>query len=179
MIGMQYIISLPSDYDMNIIKNRIRDNGNKTDGFKDLLFKCYLIQERGIDGFENVYAPLYIWRDSMGMNKFIFEGYFDNIIKSFGWQKINIGVPLSLDIKENFAEAKYVIEFKGTISPRMSLEHFADTIALPVEDEHNIVGNVCIYNPDKWKYSSFIFCKNRPSLQGDNLYQIKHISMGD
>lgn len=178
MIGMQYIIPLPSEYDMDIIKKRIKDNGSKTDGFEGLLFKCYLIKEKDIDDFENVYAPLYIWRESGGMNKFIFEGYFDNIIKSFGWQKINIGIPLSIDLKENLKEAKYVIEIKGEISPRMSLEHFADTIAMPVEDELNMVGNVCIYNPDKWSYSQFIFYRNHPSLQGDNLYQIKHISMG-
>ena len=36
---MQYKISLPDDYDMRIIQKRVQDNGNKTDGFQDLLFK--------------------------------------------------------------------------------------------------------------------------------------------
>lgn len=34
MIGMQYKVILPKDYDMEIIKKRIKDNGYKTDGFK-------------------------------------------------------------------------------------------------------------------------------------------------
>ena len=59
MIGMQYKITLPSDYNMELIRARIRENGHKTDGFDDLLFKCYLIKEKGTNGIENIYAPLY------------------------------------------------------------------------------------------------------------------------
>ena len=110
MVGMQYRINLPSDYDMQIIRKRVAENGNKTDGFQGLFFKCYLIQERSTDSFENVYSPLYIWNDTKGMNKFLFEGYYDNIIKSFGWQDVNIGIPLLIDLKDNFMDSKYVLE---------------------------------------------------------------------
>jgi hypothetical protein len=178
MIGMQYKISLPSDYNMDIIKTRIKENGYKTDGFKDLLFKCYLIQEKDKDGFENMYAPFYVWKDSAGMNKFIFDGYFDNIINSFGWQNINTGVPLILDLKESFIEAKYVLEIIHSITPRLSLVNFKDSIPDTFDGEQNIVGIVCIYNPDKWTYSQFAFYKERPKQQENNVYQILHISEG-
>ena len=39
MISMQYKIKLPDSFDMNIIRERVRENGHKMDGFKDLLFK--------------------------------------------------------------------------------------------------------------------------------------------
>ncbi len=178
MIGMQYRVSLPNDYNMDIIRTRVKENGSKTDGFKDLLCKCYLIQESGIDGFENVYAPLYIWKESAGMNEFLFNGYYDNIIKSFGWKQINLGIPLTLDLKENFKEANYVIEFIGEITPRISLKGFTHQVEKPEEDEKNNLGYALIYNPDQWKYSQFIFYKSRPALHGDNLYQILHISEG-
>lgn len=45
MKAMQYKIGLPTDYDMDIIKKRVRNNGYTTDGFQDLLFKAYLIKE--------------------------------------------------------------------------------------------------------------------------------------
>jgi len=35
MIATQYKIILPSDYDMDIIRNRVKNNGHKTDGFED------------------------------------------------------------------------------------------------------------------------------------------------
>lgn len=178
MIGMQYKISLPSDYDMKLIKTRVKENGGKTDGFDALLFKCYLIQESSVDSFENVYAPLYVWKDSAGMNKFIFDGYYDNIIKSFGWQNINIGVPFLLNLQKSFKEAKYVLEITDDITPRVSLEDFKNTIKKPSDEEQSIVGMVCLYNPDKWKYSQFLFCKERPKMHGNYVYQILHISEG-
>lgn len=114
MIGMQYKVILPKDYDMEIIRNRVKDNGHKTDGFQDLNFKAYLITEAGKDGnFCNCYAPLYIWNGHEGMNKFIFEGYYDNILQSFGWQQINIGVPLVVNLSDDFKKVNMLLSIQG------------------------------------------------------------------
>jgi hypothetical protein len=43
--AMQYKIKLPDNYDMELIKNRVKLNGYKTDKFDGLLFKAYLISE--------------------------------------------------------------------------------------------------------------------------------------
>ena len=179
MIAMQNRINLPNDYDIRIIKKRVEDNGNKTDGFQGLLFKCYLIQEKNEDSFENVYTPLYIWKDSNGMNQFLFGGYYDNIIKSFGWQNINVGVPLLIDLKNDYIDSKNVIEEKHHITPRLSLLSFQESVFKPAQSDNEYAGQVCIYNPDKWEYSQFFFYKNRPEgLRNNNCYQILHISIG-
>jgi hypothetical protein len=46
MIATQYKITLPSDYDMSIIKDRVRNNGHKIDGFDELKYKLYLVTEK-------------------------------------------------------------------------------------------------------------------------------------
>lgn len=178
MIGMQYRITLPSDYNMEIIKKRVEENGFKTDGFKDLLFKCYLIQEKDKNGFENVYAPLYLWKDSEGMNDFIFNGYYDNILNSFGWQTINIGVPLKIELSKNFMNAKYVVEINKEIKPSSSLSGYKDSLEHSYQKDSGLCGNTCIYNPDKWRYSQFLFFEKRPETNENNIYQILHISKG-
>lgn len=58
---MQYKVILPKDYDMEIIRNRVKDNGHKTDGFQDLNFKAYLINEAGKDGISITVIHLYIF----------------------------------------------------------------------------------------------------------------------
>lgn len=55
------------------------------------------------------------------MNKFIFEGYYDNILQSFGWQQIHIGVPLVVNLSDDFKKCKYVVEYVGSISQKNSL----------------------------------------------------------
>ncbi|TES36997.1 DUF4865 family protein, partial [Staphylococcus epidermidis] len=57
MYAMQYEVKLPSDYDMEIIKKRVRENGFKTDGFEDLIIKAYLISDE--DNITKSYSPLY------------------------------------------------------------------------------------------------------------------------
>ncbi|KZD29494.1 MULTISPECIES: DUF4865 family protein [Bacillus cereus group] len=178
MIGMQYKVILPKDYDMEIIKKRVKDNGYKTDDFQDLNFKAYLITEAGKDGnFYNCYAPLYIWNGHEGMNKFIFEGYYDNILQSFGWQQINIGVPLVVNVKDDFKKCRYVVEYEGSISQSESLIGTQSTIM--DQNVENCLGNVKVYNPDKWGYSQFNFYEEKPDItanKGVTIYEILHIS---
>ena len=102
MISMQYNISLPSDYDMEIIKDRVKQNGQKTDGFPDLNMKAYLIAEKSrFNNYENQYAPFYLWEKEDGMNQFLLGGPFNNIINSFGRPKVNNWVVLHKHINKS------------------------------------------------------------------------------
>lgn len=125
MIASQYKITLPGNYDMDIIRKRVKDNGYKTDGFDGLKFKLYLITEKGINNnFQNSYSPLYLWKDCEGLNKFLFEGFYDNILTSFGWQNVNIGVLLIDETTQRIQEAKFLFEVVGEIEPKECLNNF-------------------------------------------------------
>jgi len=175
MIAMQYKIQLPADYDMNLIRQRVSLNGTKTDGFPDLIFKAYLVSEKGStpQNSNNEYSPLYLWKNNDGMNQFIFNGYYDNILKTFGWQKINIGVPSSFELRENFVKSKFVLEVEKEILKRSTME--------PLSFSRNFkdcTGKLLIYNPDKWKYAEYYFFENSPkNLASFKIYKILHLSM--
>lgn len=178
MIATQYKIILPSDYNMDIIKDRVRNNGYKTDGFTDLKFKFYLVTEKGVNNnSQNSYCPLYLWKDSNGLNKFLFNGFYDNIINSFGWQRVNIGIPLKDTTTSKIIENKYVFQIAGEIQPQASLSKLKNKI----EEEIPNIDNtefLIIYNPDNWKYEVFYFLRdlnNVWALNGD-IYSILHIS---
>ncbi|WP_419993198.1 DUF4865 family protein [Streptomyces boninensis] len=85
MHAMQYEITLPADYDMGIIRERVAAKGHLLDGFRGLGFKAYLIRERGVGGSPvNAYAPFYVWRTAEGMNSFLWGDGFRGIIRDFG-----------------------------------------------------------------------------------------------
>ncbi|WP_462409479.1 DUF4865 family protein [Neobacillus sp. Marseille-QA0830] len=180
MIGMQYKIILPNDYDMGIIRKRVTDNGYKTDGFPGLHFKAYMMTEVEKNGnLYNSYAPLYIWNNPEGMNRFIFEGSYDNILASFGWRQINIGVPLSIQLSEDFNASRYAVEYAGTIPEGKSLINTQFEISKQYVPNPKSMGELLIYNPDKWGYSHFSFYREKPEINGSNkltVYQILHIS---
>ena len=168
---MQYKITLPNNYDMNTIRKRVHQNGKKTDGFTDLLMKAYLIIDTP---HKKEYSPLYIWKDSNGMNKFIFEGFYDNILNSFGWQHINIAIPLKVNLSDNIIEANYMIEIEHHIhsTNKMHAPNFSQKV-------ENCLGSILVYNPDKWKWVEFYFYKELPLdiTISNPIYEILHISV--
>lgn len=89
MYAMQYQVALPTDYDMQIIRDRVRNTGHLMDGFVGLEFKAYLIQEKSKGAPRNAYAPFYVWRDTAGMSNFCWgEPGYSAIVRDFGRQPI-------------------------------------------------------------------------------------------
>jgi hypothetical protein len=86
MHAMQYEITLPADYDMRIIRERVATRGPALDGFPGLGLKAYLIRERGAwSSPVNQYAPFYLWESPAGMNRFLWGGGgFQGIVADFG-----------------------------------------------------------------------------------------------
>ena len=174
MISMQYKIKLPDSFDMNIIRERVRENGHKMDGFKELLFKAYLISvENSKNDIKKEYAPLYLWKDSVGMNQFIWDGFYDNILKSFGWQTISTAIPLSFEKKENFNSSRYCLEITREISELTQMERLSFSSIFD-----NSTSQLLIYNPEKWQCKEYYFFEELPEqMEGTNIYEILHLSL--
>lgn len=120
---------------------------------------------------------MYLWNDSEGLNRFLFDGFYDNIITSFGWQNVNIGIPLIDTTSQGIKENKYLFEIVRDIKPQASLKNLKNTIeeAIPkIEDAEYLV----IYNPDKWKYHVFYFISDlqKVSTESGIIYNILHVS---
>jgi hypothetical protein len=82
---MNYRITLPADYDMDVIRHRVATRGHLLDDFPGLGQKAYLIRERGIDGSPvNEYAPFYLWNTPQGMNSFLWGAGFPALVADFG-----------------------------------------------------------------------------------------------
>ena len=86
MYASQYEVTLPADYDMEIIRERIASAAHVLDDRAGLGLKAYVLRERGVDGSPiNQYAPFYLWNDPAAMAQFIVGGSgFERIIRSFG-----------------------------------------------------------------------------------------------
>lgn len=83
MIAMHYRISLPADYDMEIIRVRVAEKGAALDDLPGLAFKAYLIRELDTHG-DNAYAPFYVWEHSVAMAKFLLGDGFRQLCSDFG-----------------------------------------------------------------------------------------------
>ncbi|MFD5329359.1 DUF4865 family protein [Streptomyces sp. NPDC127092] len=84
MHAMQYDITLPADYDMEIIRKRVATRGHLLDDFPGLGLKAYLMREREDGSPVNQYAPYYLWARAAGMNDFLWGPGFQGIVNDFG-----------------------------------------------------------------------------------------------
>ncbi|MGK5731635.1 DUF4865 family protein [Streptomyces sp. URMC 124] len=86
MYAKQYEITLPADYDMGIIRERVATRGHALDDRAGMALKAYVIRERGVDGSPvNQYAPFYLWNDTAAMSHFLVGGGgFEGIVRDFG-----------------------------------------------------------------------------------------------
>ncbi|MFD7320480.1 DUF4865 family protein [Streptomyces sp. NPDC059875] len=84
MHAMQYEITLPADYDMGIIRERVATKGHLLDDFPGLGLKAYLVRERADGSPVNQYAPFYLWTTPEGMNSFLWGPGFQGIVNDFG-----------------------------------------------------------------------------------------------
>ncbi|MFB9183743.1 DUF4865 family protein [Dactylosporangium sucinum] len=97
---MQYPITLPTDYDMEVIRTRVRTRGSALDNRRGLRCKAYCIREVGADGSRlNQYAPFYLWADSNAAAEFLWGGQgFDGIVRDFGRPQVHTWVPTALGV---------------------------------------------------------------------------------
>lgn len=86
MDAIQYDITLPADYDMEIIRKRIADVGHVLDDRVGLGLKTWAIRERGVDGSPvNQISSVYLWNDPGAMGHLLFGGGgFQGVIRDFG-----------------------------------------------------------------------------------------------
>ena len=98
MHAMQYELTLPADYDMDIIRTRATGRGPGLDDFPGLGLKAYLMRERGVDGSPvNQYAPFYLWNTPEGMNSFLWGPGFQGLVDDFGRPEVRHWACLSYE----------------------------------------------------------------------------------
>ncbi len=183
MLSMHYAIALPSDYDMAIIKNRVRDNGGKTDGFPDLKMKAYLVAEKTKYGNpSNRYAPFYLWEKTEGMNQFLLGGPFNNILGSFGRPMVHTWLVLHAQVGKTAKQQYAVVEtMRIADSPNFDAfrERERENFIAATADPATIAYAVA-YNPQTWELCRFHMATDREKMQrtakGLVLYDVYHVS---
>ncbi|MBJ9899834.1 DUF4865 family protein [Burkholderia cenocepacia] len=102
MLTAYYVHRLPADYDLDIIRDRVRERGRLWDDTPDLLFKGFLLREAGRHGAtENGYASFYLWRNEQAFARFVTDGRYRVVTDSFG--RAPIDTQIALDARKGSA----------------------------------------------------------------------------
>lgn len=165
MIVMQYRFTLPADYDMAVIKQRIAENGARLNGFPGLLFKAYLLSRRD-DPYtdENRYAPLYIWESAGAMARFLQSPGFRRLTQDFGWPQIETWLALRVPDVDEVEAAAWLSMARQPITPHCDLSALAPHAPL------------CAWDVSRWQLLQVDF-GDAPQAGKEN-YRIEYVARG-
>jgi hypothetical protein len=134
---MAYPIGLPADYDMSIIRTRVRVRGAALDDRAGLGIKAYCVREVGVDSSPvNEYAPFYLWTDAAAAGAFLWGGQgFDGIVRDFGRPRVHTWVPAALGTgARGPAEVTHALLRTTSLDPGADLVAVADALSTRVAD---------------------------------------------
>ncbi|WP_427918093.1 DUF4865 family protein [Streptomyces sp. cg40] len=182
MHAMQYELTLPADYDMGIVRERVARVGQLLDDWDGLGFKTYLVRERGVHGSPvNQYAPFYLWNTVEGMNRFLWGGAFQRLADDFGRPEVRqwtglayeeggaAGSPAAVAVRSRQRMAEGV-ELAAAMEDAV-----AETRRLAEED--GAVLAAAAVDPHRWELVHFSLWEqhDRPKAEGD-VFQVLHVS---
>ncbi|WP_426701844.1 DUF4865 family protein [Rhodanobacter sp. Col0626] len=184
MIAMQYGFTLPADYDMTIIRNRIAEKGHLLDDFPHLRFKAYLYADRHdtrLPGRENLYAPFYLWRDGEGMNEFLGGAGFAALTQSFGWPSIRTWSVWQAELAADLSAATCATRDIIALPPYSTLDacRRAEAAAAHDDMDRGALAAVSAFEPTGWTLLRFrLWPKPRADFaHGDRqAYSVGHVS---
>ncbi|MEO7718198.1 MAG: DUF4865 family protein [Capsulimonas sp.] len=187
MLTMQYSFTLPRDYDMGIVRDRVAQRGALFDGMAHLEFKAFLISEVGVGGStENRYAPFYLWRSEVGTLDFLHGPGFAGLTLDFGWPAVRTWIPMAFD-RAGTADAPTAATREIIrVAPhsdlaalrRSEIDAHAEALKTP-----GVYMRVVALDPRAWEVVRFtLWCGDagpiESSVAGMLRYEVLHLSTG-
>ncbi|MET7688069.1 DUF4865 family protein [Streptomyces sp. NPDC005483] len=181
MHAMQYELTLPSDYDMDVVRARVARIGHLLDDWDGLGFKTYLMRERGVNGSPvNQYAPFYLWNTVAGMNTFLWGGAFQGLSNDFGRPSVRQWTGLSYE--EGGAAgspARWAVRRRQPVAEGVEL---AEVMADAVGETERLAGEdgaVCAaaaVDTAGWELVHFsLWTHGAPKADGE-VFEVLHVS---
>ncbi|MFC9128158.1 DUF4865 family protein [Streptomyces sp. NPDC057099] len=179
MHAMQYELTLPADYDMGVIRDRVARVGRLLDDWDGLGLKVYLMRERGLRGSPvHQYAPFYLWNTVEGMNSFLWGGGFQRLGDDFGRPSVRQWTGLAYE-EGGGSRARFAVRNRQRV-PEGGL--LADVVADAVGEARRLAAAdgvllaAAAVDTSRWELVHFsLWEHDTPKADGD-LFEVLHLS---
>lgn len=175
LYAMQYEITLPADYDMRIIRDRVRTRGHLMDGFTGLGFKAYLMRQAPI----NQYSPFYVWHDTAGMNRFLWGGGgFHGIVTDFGRPAVKHWTGVAEE-RGPAVQPRMATRVLAPIPADAELTTVAENAIAELKsyaDNDLVCATVLAIDPYHWELMRFTLWEEIPDEAPGDRYEVLHLA---
>lgn len=179
MHAMHYEITLPADYDMDVIRTRVATKGSALDAFPGLGLKAYCVRERGVDGSPvNQYAPFYLWRTAEGMNSFLWGPGFRGLSADFGRPVVQhwTGLAFARGAAGTPAAAtKRTWRLPADADAAEAVDQALDRLD-GLKDHPDLHSTALAIDTRNWELVHFSLWRTAPDTDGEVRFRVLHLS---
>ena len=189
MLAMQYSFTLPADYDMRIIRQRIAGKGHLMDRFPHLAFKAFLYacrKDGAVNSRDNLYAPFYLWNDNAGVNAFLCGEGFAGLAQAFGRPQVTLWSVWHAELSTSLSKATTATREIVTLTPDQELgklQLFETERAIEDIKSKGALAAVAAFEPVFWRLIRFRLWKGDYSHDLDQqhlqAYDVGYIALSD
>ncbi|MGW0867991.1 DUF4865 family protein [Streptomyces sp. NPDC002611] len=180
MHAMQYELTLPADYDMGVIRDRVARVGRLLDDWEGLGLKAYLMRERGLRGSPvNQYAPFYLWNTVEGMNSFLWGGGFQRLGDDFGRPSVRQWTGLGYEEGGGGSRARFAVRHRRPVPDEGLL---ADVVAEAVSEAERLAKEdgallaAAAVDTSRWELVHFSLWEHDTPKADGEVFEVLHLS---
>ncbi|MGW0731959.1 DUF4865 family protein [Streptomyces sp. NPDC002851] len=181
MHAMQYEITLPADYDMGIVRERVATKGHLLDELPGLGFKAYLVREKGVAGSPvNAYAPFYLWSEPAALTGFLLGPGFRGLSADFGRPTVRHWTGLALvDGVAAGGSVRTAVRRQEYLPRDADPAEAVEATFKEAEREARLpgaVGTVLALDPDRWELVRLALWNREDPPTGGDRFRVLHLS---
>ena len=175
-------MSLPVDYDTDVIRQKIPEVGRSFDETPGLGLKVFLLRERGADKSPiNQYAPFYLWTDIAAAASFLFhEGGFAEVTNTYGRPIVQTWLGGAYHRGKAYESpvthaVRLLRRIPSDIDPSITAAVALEEILGRLEEStlHSVAWAI---DPRTWELVTLTLHSQRPATFNGELYQVLHVS---
>ncbi|GAA5123654.1 DUF4865 family protein [Alloalcanivorax gelatiniphagus] len=187
MFAMHYDIRLPADYDMEVIRTRVRERGHALDDREGLGLKAYLTRDLARGGEVSSYSPFYLWTDEAAAGRFLWGGEgFAGIVRDFGRPPVQTWVGGEFLRGPAHDERPVLAGIASTrvataLDPVRAARAAADRARETTSGTH-VHSTAWMIDPQRWEITHLVLADHEDGLEdvrtdaGGDVFEVLHLS---
>ena len=180
MLTLQYSHRLPADYDMQLIRQRAAERGPLWDNRPGLALKAFVATEKNRHGANgNLYASVYLWRDTAAAAAFLTGESFQGVIDTFGRPQVHTWLTLDAQLgpaRQALALYKEIVPLAASADRQQVLDREIERNQLLTDCSNNVAAWT-VLDPHAWQLIRLRLSAAAPeTVEGASVYEVLYLA---
>lgn len=181
LLAMQYSISLPVDYNAEMVRSRVQNRHALFDDHAGLTHKSFIYSEK-----DHLYAPFYLWDDVAEARNFLLDDLFKGVTEAFSRHRVRSWLVLGTQYGDRGIQPNFALREIDPVDPAQPLAQLKKAELANQQALAHLPGlylHVVALDADRWELLRYSLWHNaeaaaeaQPATDCAQGYEVLHVS---